>query len=115
MGYCPLPSQEVTAVSPCPICNSELWTPIIEKSGYRYVRCVSCQSAYLSPMPLLKEVEAVYHNLAYFEGSEAVGYRSYVAMHKALAPHFRQRLRQLAHALPERGCLVDVGLSLIHI
>jgi len=98
-------------VSPCPICNSEPWTPVIEKSGYWYVRCAGCRSVYLSPTPLLEKIEAFYQNPAYFEGSEAAGYRSYTEMHKALAPHFRRRLQRLAQFFPKRGRLLDVGCA----
>jgi len=98
-------------MSVCPLCGSETWTPVTEKGGYRYVRCAGCRSVYLSPMPLLEEIEAFYQNPAYFEGSEGAGYRSYTGMHKALAPHFRRRLRRLAQAFPKRGRLLDVGCA----
>jgi 2-polyprenyl-3-methyl-5-hydroxy-6-metoxy-1,4-benzoquinol methylase len=62
-------------------------------------------------MPSPEEVESFYQNFAYFEGDSEVGYRSYADMHKALAPHFRRRLRRLAQAFPKRGHLVDVGCA----
>jgi len=58
-----------------------------------------------------KEVESFYQNPVYFEGDSEAGYRSYADMHKALASHFRQRLRRLARVLPERGCLLDFGCA----
>ncbi|MGC8947356.1 MAG: class I SAM-dependent methyltransferase [Anaerolineae bacterium] len=62
-------------------------------------------------MPLPGEVETFYQSPAYFEGDVEAGYRSYAAMHKALAPHFRRRLRKLALAMPGRGRLLDFGCA----
>jgi len=98
-------------VSACLVCGSEVRIPVIEKRSYCYVRCATCRSTYLDPMPSPEEVESFYQNFAYFEGDSEVGYRSYADMHKALAPHFRRRLRRLAQAFPKRGRLVDVGCA----
>ncbi|MDW8065788.1 MAG: class I SAM-dependent methyltransferase [Anaerolineae bacterium] len=62
-------------------------------------------------MPLPEEAARFYQNLAYFAGDEEIGYRSYAAMHRALTPHFRRRLRALAQRLPGRGRLLDVGCA----
>jgi len=62
-------------------------------------------------MPSAEEVANIYQDLSYFAGNTGIGYGDYVAMHKALAPHFRRRLRRLAQALPKRGRLLDVGCA----
>lgn len=60
----------------CPICEVEEPMLVISRRGYR-----------------------LYQNPAYFAGDSKTGYRDYAAMHKALAPHFRRRLRLLANCL----------------
>lgn len=95
----------------CPVCGEEASSPVIEQRGYFYVRCRSCRSVYLDPMPSPGEVTSFYQNPAYFEGGVATGYRSYADMHKALAPHFRRRLQILARTLPRRGALLDFGCA----
>jgi SAM-dependent methyltransferase len=62
-------------------------------------------------MPSAEEVLAYYQDPAYFAGDEEGGYRDYAAMHKALAPHFRRRLRILAQWLPNKGRLLDFGCA----
>jgi len=95
----------------CPICGGADSIPVTSRKGYRYVCCIACRVVYVSPMPTADQVAAFYQNPAYFMGDEEVGYRDYAAMHKALAPHFRRRLRILAESLPQRGRLLDVGCA----
>lgn len=95
----------------CPICGVVDSMPVISLRGYRYVRCSACRAAYVNPMPTTEQVAAFYQDPAYFAGAEEAGYRDYAAMHKALAPHFRRRLRLLAEWLPGRGRLLDVGCA----
>ena len=96
---------------PCPVCKGLDTTPVIGRRNYQYIRCGGCQTVYLDPMPSAEEAAALYQNSAYFMGDEGTGYRDYYAMHKALAPHFRRRLRVLAKHLPRRGRLLDVGCA----
>lgn len=81
------------------------------RGGYQYIRCIACQAVYVDPMPAPGEVIVFYQNPAYFAGDVESGYRDYGAMRKALAPHFRRRLRLLAKHFPQRGRLLDVGCA----
>ncbi len=98
-------------ITPCPICDSVNSTPVISRKGFVYARCDKCHAVYVTPMPSDEEVSVIYQTLSYFEGNSEIGYGNYAAMHKALAPHFRRRLRILASYLPRRGKLVDVGCA----
>ncbi len=95
----------------CPICDSVDSTPVISRKGFVYARCDKCHAVYVTPMLYAEEVSVIYQTLSYFEGNSEIGYGNYAAMHKALAPHFRRRLRILASYLPRRGKLVDVGCA----
>ncbi|WP_322802451.1 class I SAM-dependent methyltransferase [Thermoflexus sp.] len=96
----------------CPICEwSEGNTRMIRRREFSYVRCRRCGTIYLTPVPPVEQVRAMYQNPGYFAGDEDMGYRNYEAMHKALAPHFRRRLRVLSKRLPRRGCLLDIGCA----
>lgn len=94
----------------CPVCDLADAVPVITKRGFTHLRCQRCRTVYVAPMPSAEEAAAYYQNPAYFAGDES-GYRDYAAMHKALAPHFRRRLRILAQHLPHRGRLLDVGCA----
>lgn len=100
----------MTETAVCPVCDLADAVPVITRRGFTYVRCRRCRTVYISPMPSAEEAAAYYQNPAYFAGDEG-GYRNYAAMHKALAPHFRRRLRILAQHLPQRGRLLDVGCA----
>lgn len=102
-------SHEV--ISPCPVCAGGPAEFVLVKHDFRYVRCPCCGTVFLSPAPSSNTVHAHYQDLAYFTGGKETGYRDYGAMHKALAPHFRRRLRILAERLPHRGRLLDVGCA----
>lgn len=95
----------------CPICGLADSSTVLTRQGYVYVRCRDCRTVYINPMPSAEEVSARYQDPAYFAGDQEVGYRDYAAMHKALAPHFRRRLRVLAERLPRRGRLLDFGCA----
>lgn len=95
----------------CPICEAPEGHLVIARGGYRYVRCGVCGAVYVSPMPTAAEIAAIYEDPAYFAGDEDLGYRDYAAMHQALAPHFRRRLRALDAQRPGRGWLLDVGCA----
>ncbi len=95
----------------CPVCGSAGATPVIARKGFRYVRCDGCGAVYVDPMPSAEEAKAFYQDPAYFSGDAEIGYRDYAAMHRALAPHFRRRLRLLARWQPRRGRLLDVGCA----
>jgi 2-polyprenyl-3-methyl-5-hydroxy-6-metoxy-1,4-benzoquinol methylase len=97
--------------APCPICGEQEQDPVIVVSGFRYVRCRSCQSVFLDPIPAPEVLVAQYQNAQYYAGGETTGYRNYTEMHKALAPHFRRRLHTLASALPAQGRLLDFGCA----
>lgn len=94
----------------CPVCGLADAAPVMTRHGFTYVRCRGCRTVYVAPMPSAEEAAAYYQNPAYFAGDEG-GYRDYAAMHKALAPHFRRRLRILAQWLPRQGWLLDVGCA----
>ncbi len=95
----------------CPVCEATDFRTVITCRGYTYVRCEECRTVYVNPMPSAEEVLTYYQNPAYFAGDEGGGYRDYAAMHKALTPHFRRRLRVLARHLPSRGRLLDFGCA----
>ncbi|MCX7855697.1 MAG: class I SAM-dependent methyltransferase [Anaerolineae bacterium] len=95
----------------CPVCGTAESMPVIALRQYWYIRCCACRTVYVDPMPSAAEAAAYYQHPAYFAGDEEAGYRDYAAMHKALAPHFRRRLRVLARWFPQRGCLLDVGCA----
>lgn len=100
----------MTETGLCPICGSADAAPVIALRGFTYARCQGCRTVYINPMPSAGEAAAYYQSPAYFAGDEG-GYRDYAAMHRALAPHFRRRLRVLAQRLPHRGRLLDVGCA----
>ncbi len=97
--------------STCPICGASGCVSVLTQRGYTYVRCQGCRTVYLNPMPAAEEILARYQDPTYFAGNGEGGYRDYAAMHKALAPHFRRRLRTLAERLPKRGRLLDFGCA----
>ena len=99
------------AQHPCPVCGFTNSGLLMARRGYSYFCCNRCGAIYLDPMPVADQVTAVYQDPAYFAGDGESGYRDYTAMHKALAPHFRRRLRILAERLPRRGHLLDVGCA----
>jgi SAM-dependent methyltransferase len=61
-------------------------------------------------MPSVEALEFHYQDPAYFAG-DSTGYRDYTAMHKALAPHFRRRLRTIRHTIGSAGRLLDFGCA----
>lgn len=45
---------------PCPACGNQTYQPVFEKSGFGYTVCLSCQTLYQNPRPLLKEFALFY-------------------------------------------------------
>jgi SAM-dependent methyltransferase len=95
----------------CPACGDERHTPVVARYGYGYVRCASCRAVFVSPMPAEAALAAHYQAAGYFSGDEALGYRCYADMHRALGPHFRRRLTLLGRALGQPGRLLDFGCA----
>jgi SAM-dependent methyltransferase len=95
----------------CPICGSAGSALVWQKDGYNLVRCSSCATVYVSPIPS-DEFLAVHSQAGeYFEGDSSQGYRSHADMRKALLPHFRRRLQTLDAQFPARGRLLDYGCA----
>lgn len=94
----------------CPICRFTACQQGAAKNGYRYLRCQACGATFLHPMPSAEACAQQYQGGDYFTGSE-VGYHDYAAIHKALAPRFRRRLRELAEQQPRLGKLLDMGCA----
>ncbi len=97
--------------APCPICGAQARDFVLAKLDFQYVRCRTCRSVFLDPIPAPDALAASYQDSTYFTGSETMGYRNYAEMHKALAPHFRRRLQTLSGALPAHGHLLDFGCA----
>lgn len=95
----------------CPICSSAEVVPTLVKLGFQYVRCHQCGTAFVHPMPSAEALYAHYQEPDYFAGDGEQGYQDYAAMHKALAPHFRRRLRMLTRHLGRPGRLLDFGCA----
>lgn len=102
-------SREITGL--CPVCGFAGSVLVIVRREYSYARCGQCGTTYLNPMPTTDQVAAFYQDPTYFAGDEESGYRDYAAIHKALFPHFRRRLRILTEWQPHRGRLLDVGCA----
>jgi SAM-dependent methyltransferase len=94
----------------CVVCCSPGCQEAAAKNGYRYVRCQACGATFLHPMPSMETCAQQYQGGDYFAGSE-VGYHDYAAIHKALAPRFRRRLRVLGEQRPRLGKLLDMGCA----
>jgi 2-polyprenyl-3-methyl-5-hydroxy-6-metoxy-1,4-benzoquinol methylase len=95
----------------CPICGSAASAFVLQKDGYNLVRCASCASVYVCPIPSDEFLAAHYQAGEYFEGDSSQGYRSYADLRKALLPHFRRRIEQLDAQFPSRGRLLDYGCA----
>lgn len=95
----------------CPVCGGLQSEPYLTKDGFDLVRCTTCAVIHVHPMPSPEALAAHYQDPAYFEGDFSQGYVNYEDVHKALAPHFRRRLRQLDERFPERGRLLDFGCA----
>jgi 2-polyprenyl-3-methyl-5-hydroxy-6-metoxy-1,4-benzoquinol methylase len=98
-------------LSRCPICGSAASAFVWHKDGYNLVRCSSCATVYVSPLPSDEFLAAHYQAGEYFEGDSSQGYRNYADMRKALLPHFRRRLQVLDAQFPARGRLLDYGCA----
>ena len=95
----------------CPICSGTVAVPVLVKHGFRHVRCWQCRAVFVHPMPSAEALHAHYQDPAYFAGNGEQGYQDYTAMHKALVPHFRRRLRILNQHVDHPGRLLDFGCA----
>ena len=95
----------------CPVCSGDQRAAVLTMHGYVVVRCESCGTQYVHPMPGAEELRAHYQDPGYFSGADEQGYRDYDAMRRALVPLFRGRLDEIERAVGEAGSLLDFGCA----
>jgi 2-polyprenyl-3-methyl-5-hydroxy-6-metoxy-1,4-benzoquinol methylase len=95
----------------CPVCKFTRGSPLHAVNGYDIHVCDGCGHGYVWPMPGSDELVEHYNQASYFEGDPSQGYEDYSAMHKALRPHFLQRLKRLSQFKPSKGRLLDFGCA----
>jgi SAM-dependent methyltransferase len=82
----------------------------IDTKGFRYLRCGSCGSGRLHPLP--EQAASEYYSDEYFTGNRVGGYANYDADAANHARNARARLdRVAAHTSPGDQRLIDVGCA----
>ena len=76
----------------CPACGSDRSRWAFTTRGYPHVRCLACDSLYVSPLPTEAEIRAVYEDAGYHAGVEESEER------------MRREARARAEILRQRGC-----------
>lgn len=92
----------------CPICLASHVSPALTKGIWRYLGCMDCGHAWLSPIPSSEELKQLYDQ-SYFANSQQGGYQDYVGDEELHRINARQRLKNLAGLTA--GRIVDVGCA----
>lgn len=99
----------------CNLCGHQDTRLLVEKDGFRIVRCRRCGLVYVNPRDDVEEILKIYSR-QYFaiegEGGDGrIGYRNYATdrgLHRAYFSHKLQEISKLV----TRGKLLDVGCGL---
>jgi SAM-dependent methyltransferase len=92
----------------CPSCQARVAEPLFEKDGFRYVRCVECEGAWLDPMPAAPESQ---YGAEYFEVLGECASGCYLDYEGEEPIHRRNARRALANLATAPGRLLDVGCA----
>ena len=104
-------ATEDAALSACPACGGRDLRHVFTVGGTRYGECPWCGLAHIHPIPLERELRAVF-NHGYFSGGLRGGYDDYVADEALHRGNGRLRLQMFAdNGIRPPGRLLDVGCA----
>jgi 2-polyprenyl-3-methyl-5-hydroxy-6-metoxy-1,4-benzoquinol methylase len=92
----------------CPVCRRTQAKPFLSKHGYEIVRCLHCQTLYVSPPPAQAELARFYNDPSDYK-EFVLGHKDYLAQDQLARQLARQRLDVIDSFQPRRGCLLDLG------
>lgn len=95
----------------CIVCDNKKNSMYAGKNNYQVLRCASCGTLFLHPLPKSDEAKSVYGK-DYFTGAEkGHGYVNYEIDKEPIRPVFDGHLLRLEKMLGRAGNLLDVGAA----
>ena len=110
LDWGPMPGAESIPFA-CPVCASTQARWAAEHRELRIARCKECGHGYVWPVPNADFLDAIYRNLAYYQGSEGtIGFRDYASLEPARKRMFTRHLMKI-EAEVGTGRILDVGCA----
>lgn len=91
----------------CSLCGCTSYNYLFDKREYKFIRCVDCGLATVTPLPSSEILEDLYEEDYFVTGSEEKGYADYIANY--ITKPFIQKRKEMVLKLKGGGKLLDVG------